>query len=93
MSTTSVGLGRGFNENLMIGMVRAGSGQNYYGQTVADLYDSFNEELALLQSMYLLQIGLKLLPAPGVIFEMISPAQLLANASWRMTDLAWGGEA
>ncbi len=93
VSTTTVGLGRGFNEDLMIGMARAGGGQNYYGQTAADLYDSFDEELALLQAMYLRQVGLKLLPAPGVIVEMISPAQQQADGSWRMTDLAWGAEA
>lgn len=93
VSTTTVGLGRGFNEDLMIGMSRAGGGQNYYGQTAADLYDSFDEELALLQAMYLRQVVLKLLPAPGVIVEMISPAQQLADGSWRMTDLAWGAEA
>ena len=93
VSTTTVGLGRGFNEDLMIGMARAGGGQNYYGETAADLYDSFDEELALLQAMYLRQVGLKLLPAAGVILEMISPAQQLADGSWRMTDLAWGAEA
>jgi Ca-activated chloride channel family protein len=93
VSTTTVGLGRGFNEDLMIGMARAGGGQNYYGETAADLYDSFDEELALLQAMYLRQVGLKLLPAPGVIVEMISPALQLADGSWRMTDLAWGAEA
>jgi Ca-activated chloride channel family protein len=93
VSTTTVGLGRGFNEDLMIGMARAGGGQNYYGETAADLYDSFDEELALLQAMYLRQIGLKLMPAPGVIVEMISPAQQQDDGSWRMTDLAWGAEA
>jgi Ca-activated chloride channel family protein len=93
VSTTTVGLGRGFNEDLMIGMARAGGGQNYYGETAADLYDSFDEELALLQAMYLRQVGLKLLPATGVIVEMISPALQQADGSWRMTDLAWGAEA
>ncbi|WP_089961549.1 VWA domain-containing protein [Limnohabitans sp. 2KL-3] len=93
VSTTTVGLGRSFNEDLMIGMARAGGGQNYYGQTAADLYDSFDEELALLQAMYLRQVELKLLPAPGVIVEMISPAQQLTDGSWRMTDLAWSAEA
>ena len=93
VSTTTMGLGRGFNEDLMIGMARAGGGQNFYGETAADLYDSFDEELALLQAMYLRQVGLKLLPAAGVIVEMISPAQQLADGSWRMIDLAWGAEA
>ncbi len=93
VSTTTVGLGRGFNEDLMIGMARAGGGQNYYGQTAADLYDSFDEELALLEAIHLRKVGLKLLPAAGVIVEMISPVLQLADGSWRMTDLAWGAEA
>jgi Ca-activated chloride channel family protein len=92
VSTTTVGLGNGFNEDLMIGMARAGGGQNYYGQTAADLYDSFDEELALLQALYWRQIGLKLLPAPGVLVEMLSPAVQQPDGSWRMTDLAWGAE-
>lgn len=92
VSTTTVGLGPKFNEALMIGMASTGGGQSYFGQTAADLYDSFDEELALLQAMYLRDIGLKLLPAPGVIVEMVSPALQLDNGSWRMTDLAWGAE-
>jgi Ca-activated chloride channel family protein len=92
VSTTTVGLGRSFNEDLMIGMAREGGGQQYYGQTAADLYDSFEEELSLLQAMYLRRIGLKLVPAPGVIIEMISDAQSDASGSYPMTDLAWGAE-
>jgi len=93
VTTTTVGLGRGFNEDLMIGMARAGGGQNYYGQTAADLHDSFDEELALLQAMFLRQLGLKLIPAPGVVVEMLSPVVQQADGSWRMTDLAWGAES
>ncbi|PUE31567.1 hypothetical protein [Limnohabitans sp. Jir72] len=59
---------------------------------MADLYDSFDEELALLQALYWRQIGLKLLPAPGVLVEMLSPAVQQPDGSWRMTDLAWGAE-
>lgn len=50
VSTTTVGLGSGFNEDLMIAMARAGGGQQYYGQTADDLFDSFDEELQLLQA-------------------------------------------
>ena len=49
---------------LLIGMARECRGQNHDGQTAADLYDSFDEELALLLALYGRQIGLKLLPAP-----------------------------
>jgi Ca-activated chloride channel family protein len=34
VSTTTIGLGRNFNEDLMLAMARAGGGQQYYGQGV-----------------------------------------------------------
>lgn len=94
VSTTTVGLGRDFNEELMIAMAKAGGGQQYYGQTAEDLYDSFDQELALLQAMYLREIRAKLIPAPGVIVEVLSDAVTQhADGSYAMTDLAWGAES
>ena len=92
ISTTTVGLGRGFNEDLMIAMADAGGGQQYYGQTAEDLYDSFDQELSLLQAMYLRGIALKLIPAPGVIVEMLSVAPQHPDGTYKMNDLAWGAE-
>jgi len=92
VSTTTVGLGRDFNEDLMIAMADAGGGQQYYGQTAEDLYDSFDQELSLLQAMYLRGIALKLIPAPGVIVEMLSVAQQHPDGTYKMNDLAWGSE-
>lgn len=93
ISTTTVGLGRGFNENLMVGMARAGGGQSYYGQAAEDLFDSFDEELALLQAMYLRELSIKLIPAAGVIVEMLSPATQRAGGSYALSDLAWSAES
>ncbi len=92
ISTTTVGLGRGFNEELMVGMAKAGGGQSYYGQTAADLQDSFDEEFSLLQALCLRSIKVKLLPAKGVIVE---PLGLLGEGGeWLpMTDLAYGSES
>ena len=92
VTTTTVGLGRNFNEDLMIGMARAGGGQHYYGQTATDLFDGFDEELALLQALYMRQGTLQLVPAPGVMVEMLSPVQPQANGHWPVRDLAWGAE-
>jgi len=92
VSTTTVGLGRDFNEDLMIAMADAGGGQQYYGQTAEDLYDSFDQELSLLQAMYLRSIALKLIPAPGVIVEMLSVAPQHPDGTYKMNDLAWGSE-
>lgn len=43
--------------------------------------------------MYLRKLGLRLVTAPGVVVEMLSPAAQQADGSWRMTDLAWGAES
>jgi Ca-activated chloride channel family protein len=92
ISTTTVGLGRGFNEDLMIAMANAGGGQQYYGQTAEDLYDSFDQELALLKAMYLRNLCLKLIPAPGVIVEMLSITAQNPDGTYKMNDLAWAAE-
>ena len=92
VSTTTVGLGRGFNEDLMIAMARAGGGQQYYGQTAEDLFDSFDEELQLLQALCLRSLDLKLIPAPGVILEPLGLVQQNTDGSYRLSDLAWGAE-
>ena len=93
VSTTTVGLGRGFNEDLMITMARAGGGQQYYGQTASDLYDSFDEEFSLLQALCLRQLDIKLIPATGVIIETVGLVQQNADGSYRLSDLAWGSQA
>jgi Ca-activated chloride channel family protein len=92
VSTTTVGLGRGFNEDLMIAMARAGGGQQYYGQTADDLFDSFDEEFQLLQALCLRSLDLKLIPAPGVIIETLGLVEQNPDGSYRLSDLAWAAE-
>jgi len=92
VSTTTVGLGRGFNEDLMIAMARAGGGQQYYGQAADDLFDSFDEEFQLLQALCLRRLDLKLIAAPGVILEPLGLVQQNPDGSYRLSDLAWGAE-
>jgi len=92
VSTTTVGLGRHFNEDLMIAMARAGGGQQYFGQTAEDLFDSFDEEFQLLQALCLRRLDLKLIPAAGVIIEPLGLVQQNTDGSYRLSDLAWGAE-
>ncbi len=90
VSTTTVGLGRNFNEDLMIAMARAGGGQQYYGQTASDLLDGFDEEFQLLQALCLRKIDIKFICAPGVIIEPMGFVQQNTDGSYRLSDLAWG---
>lgn len=93
VSTTTVGLGRNFNEDLMVGIAQAGGGQNYYGQRAEDLFDSFDEELSLLQAMYMRKLSVKFIPAQGVIVEVLNTTPQQPDGSYRMTDLAWDAES
>ena len=93
VSTTTVGLGHHFNELLMDGMARAGGGQQYYGQTAEDLHDSFDEELSLLQALFLRQLRVKLVAAGGVIVEPMNALQPADNGWISISDLPWGAES
>lgn len=92
VSTTTVGLGRGFNENLMVAMSRAGGGQQYYGQTAQDLHDNFDEEFSLLQALCLRELELSLAPGAGVIIEALGMVRRNTDGSYSLSDLAWGAE-
>jgi len=48
VTTTTVGIGEGFNETLMTAMANAGQGNAWYGQRVEDLQESFDAELSYL---------------------------------------------
>lgn len=59
ITTSTYGLGRHFNEELMINMASNGMGHSYYGQTSEDLMDPFNEEFETLLRTVATNIKLK----------------------------------
>jgi len=56
ITTSTVGLGQGFNETLMTGMARAGEGAANFGQTADDLDEAFEEQFAILSNAFLRQV-------------------------------------
>lgn len=51
ISTTTVGLGEGFNEELMTAMAVAGQGNALYGERAEDLSEAFDSEISLLSNL------------------------------------------
>jgi len=51
VSTTTVGLGEGFNESLMTAMAVAGQGSALYGDRAEDLAEPFDAEISLLSHL------------------------------------------
>lgn len=56
ITTSTVGLGHGFNESLLTGMAKAGEGAANFGQTADDLNEAFEEQFAILSNGFLRQV-------------------------------------
>lgn len=94
VSTSTYGLGSGFNEHLMIGMGRAGRGNHYYGATAEDLEDPFREEFDLLRALHARGLRLHLQAPEGVKVEVLNGyTQDPERDAYCLPDLPYGGEA
>ena len=93
VTTSTYGLGHGFNEDLMVAMAQAGRGNSYYGQTADDLMDPFREEFALLQALCAKRLRLALRAPDGVTVTVRNRYERDAEGRWQLPDLAYGGEA
>ena len=51
VTTSTYGLGRDFNEELMVEMAKRGGGNHYYGDTAADLFEPFAEEFDFISTL------------------------------------------
>jgi len=93
VTTSTYGLGRSFNEELMTAMADAGRGNAYYGRTADDLADPFKEELALMGALCARQVELLVETAPGVSVEVLNGYRRGARGGWCLPDVAYDGEA
>lgn len=92
ITTSSYGLGQGFNEELMIAMARAGGGNHYYGDTAEDLMEPFEQELELLGNLCLRGLQLAAMVPDGFGVEVLNRFHAV-DGGWRLPDLAWGAVA
>jgi Ca-activated chloride channel family protein len=92
VTTSTYGLGRGFNEELMVGLARSGGGNHYYGDTAEDLMEPFQQELELLGNLCLRDLRLSVTAPDGFSVEAANQFPTV-EGGWRLPDLAWGAEA
>lgn len=93
VTTTTMGLGRDFNEDLMTGIARAGRGRAYYGETAEDLMAPFREEFDLLNAIAGRKVSCLLKPVTGVTMEVLNPYPRDAQGRIMLPDVAWESEA
>jgi len=96
ISTSTYGLGRDFNEELMVEMAKRGAGNHYYGDTAADLYEPFAEEFDFISSLYARHIRLALAAPQGVKMTLLNDYPVEAGEGFpliRLPDIPYGAEA
>ena len=92
VTTSTYGLGEGFNEELMIQMARTGQGNPYYGRTAEDLMDPFQEEFDLLSALCAKEIRVSLSPSDGMTASVLNNYVQDGDGSYRLPGLAYEGE-
>jgi Ca-activated chloride channel family protein len=96
VTTSTYGLGRDFNEDLMVEMAKRGGGNHYYGDTAADLFEPFAEEFDFISALCARHVRLSLVGAPGVSVRLLNDYPVDGDAGIpviRLPDIAFGAEA
>ena len=85
ITTSTVGLGHGFNESLMTGMATAGEGVANFGQTADDLDEAFEEQFAILSNSFLRQVKVSVQGGSDVQARLVG--EILENGAARSRKL------
>ena len=94
ISTSTVGFGLHFNEQLMTQMAVAGRGNAMYGEDVDDLIEPFDSEISLLRSLAWRDVSLEIVSEePASPWEMRNDYPANSDRSWRLPSIASGSEA
>ena len=91
ITTSTIGLGHGFNESLMVGMAKAGEGASNFGQTADDLDEAFEEQFAILSHAFLRQVKVSVQGGSDVQVRLVG--EILEEGltrSRKLGTLPWG---
>ena len=90
--TSTIGLGRDFNEDLMSALAHQGQGQATYGETAEDLWPSFEAELGLLSATFGKGVRLRLVSPCGGAVSVESGLLAEGDGVWLLPNLAHEAE-
>ena len=92
VSTTTVGIGNGFNESLMTAMAVAGQGNALYGDRAEDLAEPFESELGLLAQLAWRDVTVTLGSATSR-WRLLNDYASVEEQTWRLPAIPAGAEA
>ena len=94
VTTTTVGLGADFNEQLLTAMATAGRGRAHYGERAIDLAETFESEIGLMTHLQWRDVRLSLRGAPLQTsrVQLLNPYSRQGDA-WMVPPIAAGAES
>ncbi|MFO0959186.1 MAG: VWA domain-containing protein [Isosphaeraceae bacterium] len=91
VSTTTLGVGDDYNEDLMESMARQGHGNYYFIEDPAQLADIFQTELHDLMALVGHRVSLGIEPSTGVqVVEILNDFDRLNTGRWKLPNLVAG---
>ena len=91
VSTSTIGIGEDFNEDLLIPMARAGGGNAWHVAEAADMQRIFAVELEGLLAQFARDVSLGLVPSDGVrVSDVLNDFELTETGRYRLPDLQAG---
>ena len=91
VSTSTIGIGADFNENLLMPMAQSGGGNAWHVAEPEDMQHIFQTELAGLLSQFAHTVSLALVPADGVsIADCLNDFELTETGRYRLPNLNAG---
>ena len=92
VTTTTVGIGSGFNESLMTAMAVAGHGSAHYGDRAEDLAEPFDAELGLLAHLAWRDVRVQIGSATSR-WELLNDYARSGNGQWSLPSVPANAEA
>ena len=90
VTTTTVGLGEDFNEQLMTAMAQSGHGRSHYGERAIDLAETFDAEIGLLSQLQWRNVEMSI--TNGADQMTLLNTYERSGDGWRMPSIAMGSE-
>jgi Ca-activated chloride channel family protein len=91
ISTSTFGLGQGYNEDLLSRMACAGNGNFYHLQTPEDISSCFQTELHGMFSAFGTAVSLGVEALNGVkVLRVVNPLESTLKGRWKLADLVYG---
>jgi Ca-activated chloride channel family protein len=92
VTTTTVGLGLDFNEDLMTSMAQSGQGSSLYGERLEDLEEAFDSELSLMKAIAFRKVRLVIDDDQAHGIEVVN-GYARDDDAYQLPSIACGSEA